>query len=199
MQEEKYKYERESLIDGIRRKGICDEKVLEAMLKVPRHEFVEKSFWLNAYEDAPQGIGCGQTISQPYIVALMTECLKLSGTEKVLELGTGCGYQTAILCELAKEVYSVERIEKLYKKSKKNLESLGYKNVQLHLGDGTLGWEDNAPYDAIIVTATSPDVPPPLKEQLSIGGRMIIPIGKGFAIYKRFSFVFILFFLHNKC
>ncbi|MEW5820202.1 MAG: protein-L-isoaspartate(D-aspartate) O-methyltransferase [Cyanobacteriota bacterium] len=179
MHEDKFIKLRQHLINSLKRKGILDNRVLDAMMKVARHEFIERRFLIDPYEDAPQSIGDGQTISQPYIVALMTEYLELTGDETVLELGTGCGYQTAILCELAKQVYSIERIENLYKKSKKNLEKLGYKNYKLKLDDGTLGWEEYAPFDAIIVTATAPDIPEPLKKQLSIGGRMVIPVGKG--------------------
>ena len=178
MKEDKNTRRRYELVEGLKRKGIRNKRVLEAMLKVPRHEFVESSIWVDPYEDAPQSIGSGQTISQPYIVALMTEYLALTGTEKVLEIGTGCGYQTAVLCELAKEVYSIERIELLYKKSKQNLDKLGYKNFTLKLGDGTLGWQEFAPYDAIIVTATAPEIPAPLKEQLAVSGRLVIPVGK---------------------
>lgn len=177
MLENNYKNKRQQLIDSLRRKGIRSEKVLEAMLKVPRHEFIQKKILVDPYEDAPQSIGSGQTISQPYIVALMTEYLDLTKDKKVLEIGTGCGYQTAILCELAKEVYSIERIENLYLTANKNLDRLGYKNFQLSLSDGTLGWEEFAPYDAIIVTATAPTIPEPLQKQLEIGGRMVIPVG----------------------
>lgn len=179
MNEEYFEIKRRNLINGLRLKGIFDDNVLDVMLKVPRHLFVEKSIWVDPYEDAPQSIGEGQTISQPYIVALMTMFLNLSGEERVLEIGTGCGYQTAILCELAKEVFSVERIESLSVKSRENLEKLGYSNFDIKLGDGTLGWEEHSPYDAIIVTAASPEVPDPLKNQLAVGGRMIIPVGKG--------------------
>ena len=173
-----YTQRRQDLIAGLKRKGIMDDRVLEAMLKIPRHEFIDNLFFVDPYEDGPQTIGYGQTISQPYIVALMTESLSLTGEEKVLELGTGCGYQTAVLCELAKYVYSIERIEKLFKKSTNNLSKLGYNNYELKFADGTLGWVENAPYDAIIVTATAPDVPEPLKEQLAFGGRLVIPVGK---------------------
>lgn len=179
MHEDKNTCRRQELINTLKRKGIKDKRVLDAMFRVPRHEFIEDRFWVSAYEDAPQGIGEGQTISQPYIVALMTEWLELTGTEKVLELGTGCGYQTSILCELAQKVFSIERIENLYKKSKKNLDKLGYTNFELRLSDGTLGWKEIAPFDSIIVTATAPDVPEPLMQQLADGGKLVIPVGKG--------------------
>ena len=178
MKENNFVQQRNNLINTLKDKGITDNKVLEAMLKVPRDEFIEPYLKSSSYVDAPQPIGDGQTISQPYIVALMTEYLGLKGDEKVLELGTGCGYQTSILCELAKEVYSIERIESLYSKSKKNLKKLGYTNAHLFLGDGTFGLPEYAPYDAIIVTATSPEVPSPLKSQLAPSGRMVIPVGK---------------------
>lgn len=178
MKENNFVQQRNNLVNTLKYKGITDNKVLEAMLKVPRDEFIESNLKSSSYVDAPQPIGDGQTISQPYIVALMTEHLRLKGCEKVLELGTGCGYQTAILCELAKEVYSIERIESLCSKSKENLKKLGYTNAHLFLGDGTLGLPEYAPYDAIIVTATSPEIPSPLKSQLASGGRMVIPVGK---------------------
>jgi protein-L-isoaspartate(D-aspartate) O-methyltransferase len=179
MKENSNTHKRKALVDGLKRKGIQSKAVLDAMMKLPRHEFMDNSFWVDPYEDAPQSIGSGQTISQPYIVALMTESLRLQGHEKVLELGTGSGYQTAILCELAKEVYSVERIEELYKRAQNILSDLGYDNYHLKLDDGSIGWKEEAPYDAIIVTAAAPEVPVPLMEQLAIGGRMVIPVGKG--------------------
>lgn len=177
MKDKNFIQQRKALVNTLKFKGILDERVLDAMMKVPRHEFIDSYIKPSSYVDAPQPIGNGQTISQPYIVALMTQHLQLNGHEKVLELGTGCGYQTAILCELAKEVYSIERFESLHLKSKQNLKSLGYTNAHLYLGDGTLGLADYAPYDAIIVTATSPDIPPPLKTQLATGGKMVIPVG----------------------
>jgi protein-L-isoaspartate(D-aspartate) O-methyltransferase len=179
MTEDKYFISRKELIETLKRSGIKADRVLDVMQEVPRHEFISGGTFSDPYENAPQPIGFGQTISQPYIVALMTQYLKLKGDEKVLEIGTGCGYQTAILCEMAKEVYSVERIPALRDKSIKNLDKLGYKNYQICLSDGTEGWEEFAPYDAIIVTAASPEVPEPLKEQLVPGGRLVIPVGKG--------------------
>jgi protein-L-isoaspartate(D-aspartate) O-methyltransferase len=158
-------------------RGIEDENVLRAMEKIQRHLFVEEALVGEAYNDHPLPIGNKQTISQPYIVALMTEALELTGTEKVLEIGTGSGYQTAILAELSDVVYTVERIEPLLEKSKDLLQSLGYKNIYFKAYDGTLGWEDFAPFHAIMVTAGAPKVPDPLLKQLADGGRMIIPIG----------------------
>lgn len=162
-------------------RGIKDERVIFAFLKVPRHKFVPEKNILEAYDDHPLPIGEGQTISQPYIVALMTECLGLKGDEKVLEIGTGSGYQTAILAELAHEVYSIERISSLAEKAKLILEELGYKNIKIKIGDGTLGWEEFSPYDGIIVTAGSPEIPPPLLNQLNDGGRLVIPLGDSFS------------------
>lgn len=161
-------------------RGIKDEKVLAAFAKVPRHEFVSKDLQDSSYDDNPLPIGESQTISQPFIVALMTQCLDLKNNEKVLEVGAGSGYQTAILAELAKEVYSVERIESLAVSSVHTLERLGYKNFKIVTGDGTLGWAEHAPYDGIIVTAGSPTVPESLVKQLKDGGRMVIPVGNGF-------------------
>jgi protein-L-isoaspartate(D-aspartate) O-methyltransferase len=162
-------------------RGIEDENVLRAMEKIQRHLFVEEALVGEAYNDHPLPIGHKQTISQPYIVALMTEALELTGTEKVLEIGTGSGYQTAILAELSDVVYTVERIEPLIEKSKDLLQSLGYKNIYFKTYDGTLGWEDFAPFDAIMVTAGAPKVPDPLLKQLADGGRMIIPIGNKYS------------------
>jgi protein-L-isoaspartate(D-aspartate) O-methyltransferase len=162
-------------------RGIADENVLQAMGKVQRHLFVEEALVGEAYNDHPLPIGNKQTISQPYIVALMTEALELTGKEKVLEIGTGSGYQTAILAELSDMVYTVERIEPLLEKSKTLLQSLGYTNIFFKAYDGTLGWEDFAPFDAIMVTAGAPKVPDPLLKQLTDGGRMIIPIGNKYS------------------
>jgi protein-L-isoaspartate(D-aspartate) O-methyltransferase len=158
-------------------RGIKDAKVLLAMRKVPRHRFVEEALISQAYGDYPLPIGEKQTISQPYIVALMTEALELKGTERVLEIGTGSGYQTTILAELAEKVYSIERIYPLSVKARRLLDELGYLNVVLKVGDGTLGWKEEAPYDAVMVTAGSPDVPQPLVDQLAVGGRLVIPVG----------------------
>ena len=161
----------------IQARGINDPRVLEAMRSVPRHLFVDEALWDQAYSDFPLPIGSSQTISQPYIVALMSESLGLKGTEKVLEVGTGSGYQTAILAELAQTVCSVERVPALLPRARKVLSNLGYTNVLLKLDDGTWGWQDEAPFDAIIVTAGSPSVPQPLIDQLKDPGIMVIPIG----------------------
>jgi protein-L-isoaspartate(D-aspartate) O-methyltransferase len=161
----------------IRRRGILDPRVLAAMAKVPRHRFVPGHLWEQAYSDYPLPIGEEQTISQPYIVALMTEALELAGPEKVLELGTGSGYQAAILGELAAQVFTIERIPSLARAAQQVLTSLGYANVHVVVADGTLGWPAEAPFDAILVTAGSPQVPPPLVDQLAMGGRLVIPVG----------------------
>ena len=158
-------------------RGISNPKVLYAMRKVPRHLFVEDALQSQAYGDFPLPIGDQQTISQPYIVAFMTEALELTGEEKVLEIGTGCGYQAAILAELAPEVYSIERLHTLASRARRILESLRYFNVRIKVGDGTLGWPEEAPFDAIIVTAAAPGIPKPLLDQLAMGGRLIIPVG----------------------
>ncbi|MGQ9499782.1 MAG: protein-L-isoaspartate(D-aspartate) O-methyltransferase [Dissulfurimicrobium sp.] len=162
-------------------KGIADERVLAAMSKIPRHLFVDEALWDQAYSDFPLPIGHGQTISQPYIVALMTQELGLKGDEKVLEIGSGSGYQAAILGELARSVFSVERIPALLVRARKTLDKLGYSNVYLKLGDGTWGWRDEAPFDAIIVTAGSPSVPKPLIEQLNDPGVLVIPVGDDYS------------------
>ena len=162
-------------------RGISDDKVLEAFKNVPRHEFVAEESWASAYNDYPLPIGEGQTISQPYMVALMTECLRLKGGERVLEIGAGSGYQAAVLAEIAKEVYSVERFQALAESAGKILKRLGYANCWIKIGDGTLGWEENAPYDGIVVTAGSPGIPESLVRQLKDSGRLVIPIGGGFS------------------
>ncbi len=158
-------------------RGIRDEALLAAMREIPRHRFVPPSLVHQAYADAPLPIGEGQTISQPYIVAEMTQLLTLSGTEKVLEIGTGSGYQTAILCRLAREVVTVERVAALARRAQAILAEMDVTNVAFRVGDGTVGVPDDAPFDRVIVTAASPDVPAPLFEQLVEGGIMVIPIG----------------------
>jgi len=158
-------------------RGIKDERVLQAMGKVPRHLFIQEALAGEAYNDHPVPIGEKQTISQPYIVALMTEALELKGSENTLEIGTGSGYQTAILAELSSRVYTIERIKSLLVKARKLLAKLNYNNILFKAFDGTLGWKEYAPFDAIMVTAGSPNVPEPLKEQLADNGRMIIPVG----------------------
>ena len=168
---------RTEMVALLAKRGIKDPNVLEAMAKVPRHLFVPPHLQDEAYADYPLAIGEGQTISQPYIVALMTEALELDSQSRVLEIGTGSGYQAAILAELAAEVYTIERIPSLAQKAKELLEKLGYTNVKIKVGDGTLGWPEYSPYDGIIVTAAAPSVPPPLIEQLKVEGKMVIPVG----------------------
>lgn len=162
-------------------RGIRDSRVIEAMGKVPRERFIKGPMKRSAYEDAPLPIGEDQTISQPYIVALMTESLELEGWEKVLEIGTGSGYQAAVLAETAGTVYTVERIETLMKEAKATLGELGYRNIRFKLFDGTLGWVEHAPYHGILVTAGAPYAPKPLLDQLDEGGRLVIPVGDRFS------------------
>ena len=177
-----YRIARQRMVENqIKARGIKDERVLKAMLKVPRHLFVEEALRDQAYGDFPLPIGEGQTISQPYIVALMTEALELKGNERVLEIGTGSGYQTAILAELALWVYTIEKYPKILERAKKILTKLGYKNITFRLGDGSLGWPEAAPFDAIIVTAAAPKIPQPFIDQLAEGGRIVIPVGDEFS------------------
>ncbi|OPL12166.1 MAG: protein-L-isoaspartate O-methyltransferase [delta proteobacterium ML8_D] len=173
-----FKIARERMVaQQIEQRGIRDTRVLEAFRAVPRHLFMDEALWDQAYGDFPLPIGSGQTISQPYIVALMTEHLGLKGNERVLEIGTGSGYQTAILAELASMVYSVECVNSLLPRARKILEKLKYTNVRLKLDDGTWGWPSEAPFDAAIVTAGSPSVPQPIIDQLDDPGVLIIPVG----------------------
>jgi len=158
-------------------RGVKDSRVIAAMRKVPRHLFVEEALQNQAYSDRPLPIGEKQTISQPYMVALMTEALQLTGKEKVLEIGAGSGYQTAILAESARQVFSIERILSLTMKARMLLINLGYTNVEIKFSDGTEGWIGESPFDAVIVTAGSPDIPQPLVDQLAVGGRLVIPVG----------------------
>jgi len=162
----------------LRARGISDARVLEAMLRVPRHEFVPESYQAQAYEDHPLPIGNDQTISQPYIVALMLESLQVKPSDKVLEVGTGSGYATALLAELAAQVFSIERHAALAENARKVLAGLGYSNVEVLTGDGTLGLPNAAPFDAILVSAAAPELPAALLAQLREGGRMIIPVGR---------------------
>jgi protein-L-isoaspartate(D-aspartate) O-methyltransferase len=162
----------------IRKRGIRAPKVLAAMERVQRHLFVPAESAARAYNDEPLGIGERQTISQPYMVAAMTAALELEGSERVLEVGTGSGYQAAILAELAREVVTIEARASLAAMARERLAGLGYQNIRVEVGDGTLGWPASAPYDAILVAAAAPRVPPPLVEQLAEGGRMVIPVGK---------------------
>jgi protein-L-isoaspartate(D-aspartate) O-methyltransferase len=173
-----FKAMREKMVENqIKARGVKDPRVLSALAKVERHRFVPEKYLDSAYSDQPLPIGEGQTISQPYIVALMTELVELKGSEKVLEIGTGSGYQAAILAELAKEVYTIEIIEPLASKASKTLSELGYQNVKVKAGDGYLGWPEAAPFDAIIVTAAPDHIPKPLTDQLKEGGRMVVPVG----------------------
>lgn len=159
-------------------RGIADPRVREAMRQVPRHRFVPVSRRPLSYEDRPLAIGAGQTISQPYMVALMTEQLKLSPGAKVLEVGTGSGYQSALLAEMGMRVYSVERIAELARSAAQRLKEIGVISVQIRVGDGSLGWPEEAPFDGIVVTAYVPEVPAALREQLAEGGRMVVPVGR---------------------
>jgi protein-L-isoaspartate(D-aspartate) O-methyltransferase len=173
-----YRLAREKMVETqLVPRNITDPGVLAAMRKVPRHRFVEKGLLGEAYADHPLPIGHGQTISQPYIVALMTQALELTGTEYTLEIGTGSGYQTAILAELSRRVYTVERVKPLINGTMRLLDELGYTNIVYKTYDGTLGWEENSPYDAIIVTAGAPKIPEPLIGQLADRGRLVIPVG----------------------
>jgi protein-L-isoaspartate(D-aspartate) O-methyltransferase len=174
--------ERERMVEEqLVRRGITDARVLEAMRKVPRHLFVEEALRDRAYGDHPLPIGEGQTISQPYIVGIMTQLLHLTGSEKVLEIGSGSGYQTAVLAELTRRVCSVERIPSLAARARATLEAMGYTNVWVRTADGTFGWPDEAPFDRILVSAAGPAVPEPLFEQLVEGGRMVLPVGDAFS------------------
>jgi protein-L-isoaspartate(D-aspartate) O-methyltransferase len=169
---------RRAMVDEqIRKRGIRSPRLLEVLSRVPRHLFVPQDLVAHAYEDRALGIGEAQTISQPYMVAAMTDCLELSGSERVLEIGAGSGYQAAILAELAKEVITVEKNEVLAQIARERLASLGYCNIDVKLGDGTLGWPEAAPFDAALVAAAAPSVPPPLLEQLAEGARLVIPVG----------------------
>ncbi|MGO9089199.1 MAG: protein-L-isoaspartate(D-aspartate) O-methyltransferase [bacterium] len=173
-----FKAMRDKMVETqIKARGVKDPRVLSALRKVERHRFVPEEYLNSAYSDQPLPIGEGQTISQPYIVALMTELLELKGDEKVLEIGTGSGYQAAILAELAKEVYTIEIIESLASRANNRLLELGYRNVKVKSGDGYLGWPEAAPFDAVIVTAAPDHIPQPLMNQLKEGGRMVVPVG----------------------
>lgn len=172
----KHVQRRNALADKLKERGIEDQNVLSAIRAVPRHQFVDTALENRAYEDTALPIGAGQTISQPYTVAAQTELLKVEKGNKILEIGTGSGYQAAILCHMGADVYSVERHEKLYHAAKKILNDLGYR-PNLKLGDGTVGWSAYAPYDGIVVTAGAPVVPEDLVEQLNVGGRLIVPVG----------------------
>ena len=179
---DKYRKQRTRMVDSqIRSRGVKDDRVLEVMEMIPRHLFVDEGLINQAYNDNPLPIGERQTISQPYIVALMTEALALKGNEKVLEIGTGCGYQSAVLSKLADRVFSIERIASLAGRARELLDSLGCFNVLIRVGDGTYGWREESPFDAIIVTAGAPDVPKQFLEQLAVGGRLVIPVGSQYS------------------
>jgi protein-L-isoaspartate(D-aspartate) O-methyltransferase len=173
-----YAWAREKMVqEQLVARGIQSRRVIDAMRRIPRHLFVDPGLVNRAYDDAALPIGEKQTLSQPYMAARMTEALDLKGDEKVLEIGTGSGYQSALLAELCFNVFSVEKIRALARKARALLDRLEYHNIAIHVGDGTIGWSEHAPYDAIIVAAGAPDVPRPLVEQLSVGGKLIIPIG----------------------
>jgi len=178
MTEDNFAAERQRMVDKqIAVRGVTDPRVLAAVRKVPRHRFIPAHLWDQAYGDYPLPIGEDQTISQPYIVALMTEMLELKPTDRVLEVGTGSGYQAAILAELAAQVYTIDRVAVLLSRAEQTLTAMGYTNITTRVGDGTLGWPEEMPFDAIIVTAGAPEVPRPLTEQLAAGGRLVIPVG----------------------
>jgi protein-L-isoaspartate(D-aspartate) O-methyltransferase len=173
-----YVQKRQDMVDkDIKDRGIKDKKVLEVMGRIPRHLFVDKDLRSRAYGDYPLPIGEGQTISQPYVVALMTEALRLKPTDRVLEIGTGSGYQAAVLSEIVKEVFTIEIRKNLADMAPKRLKDLGYSNVKVKYADGYFGWEEYAPFDAIIITAAANHIPPPLIKQLKEGGRLIVPLG----------------------
>jgi protein-L-isoaspartate(D-aspartate) O-methyltransferase len=167
----------ERLIKILQSKGIAEARVLDAFRKVPRHLFVDGAMYAQAYDDNALPIGCGQTISQPYVVALMTQLLELGKDDKILEIGTGSGFQTAVLAQFSRRVYTVERQRALADIARKRLRDMGYENIAFKQGDGSAGWPQHAPYDRILVTAGAPVVPETLAEQLAVGGRMIIPLG----------------------
>jgi protein-L-isoaspartate(D-aspartate) O-methyltransferase len=178
MERNHYAEPREKMVrEQIAGRGVRDTSVLEAMRKVPRHLFIPDELRDRAYEDSPLPIGNGQTISQPYMVAWMTDLLRLQEGDRVLEVGTGSGYQAAVLCELASRVYSIEMDAELAARAEEAIRSLGYRNLSVKVGDGTEGWPEEAPFDAITVTAGAPSVPPPLLDQLADGGRLVIPVG----------------------
>lgn len=177
-----YKSARKDMVASqIVSRGISDKKVINAMMQIPRHLFVPKILFFQAYADHPLPVGEGQTISQPYIVALMTESLGLEGSERVLEIGTGSGYQAAILSKIANKVYSIEIKEKLYKKSKDILQKIGISNIKTRHGDGYFGWSEAAPFDCIMITAAIDHIPPPLLKQLKNGGKLVLPLGNPFS------------------
>ncbi|MFW5967115.1 MAG: protein-L-isoaspartate(D-aspartate) O-methyltransferase [Persicimonas sp.] len=174
-----FQWKRERMVEEqLVRRGVQDEAVLEAMRQVPREEFVPEKYRVTAYSDRPLPIGEGQTISQPYMVAMMTEALKLRPEDKVLEIGTGSGYAAAVLGQIADQVFTVERHERLAEQARRRLEKLGYDNIHVRHADGTRGWAEEAPFDAIVAAAAGPTVPDSLKTQLALGGRLVIPVGQ---------------------
>lgn len=178
VEEDTFAQAREKMVkEHLMGRDITDKRVLEVMGKLPRHLFVEENLRAQAYEDYPLPIGEGQTISQPYVVALMTQSLELKGDERVLEIGTGSGYQAAVLAEIVDEVYTIEIRKSLADKAEEHLKSMGYRNIKVKNADGYFGWEEHAPYDAIVVTAAVNHIPPPLLEQLKDGGKLILPLG----------------------
>ena len=159
-------------------RGITDKKIISIMSEIPRHIFIDEALRSQAYADHPLSIGENQTISQPFIVALMTQALGLKGNEKILEIGTGCGYQTVLLSQLGRQVFTIERIKNLALSARSHLKALGLRNIVMRVGDGTKGWKEEAPFDAILVAAGSPEVPQPLLDQLGEGGKLVIPVGE---------------------
>jgi len=177
-QSDTFARERHKMVESqLRVRGIHDARVLDAMARVPRHLFVSEAYWTQAYEDHPLPIDCGQTISQPFIVAHMLQLLELQASDVVLEVGTGSGYQAAVLSLLASRVYSIERHEELADEARTQLRKLNYTGGEIAVGDGTIGLPENSPYDAIIVAAAAPQIPQPLKDQLRVKGRMVVPVG----------------------
>jgi len=173
-----WQHERIQMVEEqLKARGIADQKVLAAMGTIPREQCVPEEYRDSAYRDGPLPIGDGQTISQPYMVALMTQCLELTGTERVLEIGTGSGYQMAVLLQITPHVYSIERLPSVANRALVNLNKLGYDNLHIRVADGTCGWPEEAPFDGIIVTAGAHEIPPALREQLADGGRLVIPVG----------------------
>jgi protein-L-isoaspartate(D-aspartate) O-methyltransferase len=176
--DKRYIISRQTMLDRhLRGRDIHDSRVLDAMAHIPRERFIPEKYAANAYDDNPLPVGMGQTISQPYIVALMTQCLELTGCEEVLEIGTGSGYQCAILAALASRIYTIERFNELSEQAQAVLKSLGYANIEFAVGDGSCGWPEDRQFDRIIVTAAVPDIPEPLKNQLKEGGLIIAPVG----------------------
>jgi protein-L-isoaspartate(D-aspartate) O-methyltransferase len=182
-QEDPFACERQRMVkEDLAGRNITDKKVLDAMGKVKRHLFLDKDLWDQAYKDHPLPIGEGQTISQPYVLALMTQALAIMPGEKVLEIGTGAGYQAAVLAELTDKVYTIEILPRLAQKAAQRLQAFGYASVKTKCGDGYAGWEEYAPFDAIIITCAADHIPPALLKQLKVGGRLIIPLGNSFSI-----------------